>query len=145
MTWRQVGSGEYENISFETREYKGEYLHIITPAGALTREDRLPVYQATLDLTRSDSYLCLLDNRKGQELSLTGEDIVYFADILADHGIRRVIYAVVTNDPGYGNIIKLIRAIAETKNIAMHAMSTTKFDEAEEFFLAEIEKLAAEQ
>ncbi|WP_334127703.1 hypothetical protein [Sneathiella sp.] len=143
MEWRHIGSREYENISFETMEYKSEFVHIFRPSGILPIKERAAVYAATLELTRSDCYLAILDNRKGREISLTGQHISFFVDFLAEKGIHYIAYAVVTNDPGYADIIKLFKAIAEAKDIALEAISTPSFEAAKAFVAGEIDRLAA--
>ncbi|MZR32089.1 hypothetical protein [Sneathiella litorea] len=135
MKWRQVSSGSFTNIRFETKEYGGEFLHIVTQVGTLDLEDRAPILKETLDLNKSENYFCILDNRKGKESFLSIADMSYFADRLIDKGIKRFFYAVVTNDPAYDKIIKLIKAIAITKDMEVEAMSTADFATAESFML----------
>ena len=136
MKWRKVASGSFTNIKYETKESGGEYLHLVTPGSLLDRDDRAPVYEATLNLTKSENYFCILDNRLGKENLLSMADMSYFGDTLVERGIKRFFYAIVTHDPSYDNMIKLIKAIAATKNIEVDAMSTPDFEAAEEFILS---------
>ena len=143
MKWRKVASGSYMNIEYETKEYGGEYLHVVTQSGSLDREDRVPVYQETLALTKSNNYFCILDNRKGKESLLSMADMSNFGDMLVSHGIENFIYAVVTSDPSYDKIIKLIKAISMTKNLEVEAMSTSNYEEGEKFILSRMKKVIA--
>jgi|TARA_R110001606_G_scaffold3642_24_gene16606 hypothetical protein len=136
MKWRKVASGSFANIKYETKESGGEYLHLVTPGSLLDRDDRAPVYEATLNLTKSENYFCILDNRQGKESLLSMADMSYFGDILVERGIKRFFYAVVTYDPAYDNMIKLIKAIAATKDIEINAIATPDFESAEEFILS---------
>jgi hypothetical protein len=133
MKWRKVASGSFPNIRFETKEYGGEFLHIVTQGGSLVREDRAPVYEETLALNTSDSYFCILDNRKGKESVLSMADMSVFGDMLISQGIKRFVYAVVTTDPAYDKIIKLIKAISMTKDLEVEAITTPDFATAEKF------------
>ncbi|MEX0583067.1 MAG: hypothetical protein WD185_05305 [Sneathiella sp.] len=142
MKWRKVASGTFSNISYETKESGGEYLHLVTPGGLLDLDDRAPVYEATLNLTKSENYFCILDNRQGKESLLSMADMSHFGDILVARGIKRFFYAVVTYDSAYDNMIKLIKAIAATKNIEIDAIATPDFGAAEEFMLNRIKSFA---
>lgn len=136
MKWRNVASGSFDNLRYETKESGGELLHVVTPGGLLDRDDRAPVYEETLNLNKTENYFCILDNRTGKESLLSISDMSHFGDLLVSKGIKRFYYAVVTTDPAYDNMIKLIKAIALTKNIEMEAIATPDYDEAEEFVLA---------
>ena len=138
MKWRKVASGSFPNITYETKEHGGEFLHIVTQVGSLDKEDRAPVYEETLALNKSSNYFCILDNRNGKESLLSMADMSGIGDMLVARGIKRFIYAVVTKDPAYDKIIKLIKAISMTKDLEVDAMSTADFATAEKFILARI-------
>ena len=138
MKWRKVATGSFTNIKYETKECCGEFLHIVTQSGALDKEDRVPGYEETLALTKSSNYFCILDNRKGKESLLSMADMSNFGDMLVSHGIKRFIYAVITKDPGYDKIIKLIKAISTTKELEFEAISTPDFATAEKFVVTQM-------
>lgn len=133
MKWRKVASGSFTNIRYETQEYCGEFLHIVTQDGPLNRDVRRPVFEETLALTKSGNYFCILDNRKGKESILSMADMSGYGDMLVSNGINRFFYAVVTFDPGYEKTIKLIKAISMVKELEIEAISTTDFATAEKF------------
>ncbi|MDF2366810.1 hypothetical protein [Sneathiella sp.] len=144
MKWRKVASGSFTNIKYETKECGGEFLHVVTQSGSLDKEDRVPVYEKTLALTKSGNYFCILDNRKGKESLLSMADMSNFGDMLVSHGINRFIYAVVTKDPGYDKIIKLIKAISITKDLEVEAISSPDFATAEKFVLLRMDECVKE-
>ncbi|MCC3305492.1 hypothetical protein [Sneathiella sp. HT1-7] len=135
MKWRKIASASFTNIKYETKECCGQYLHVVTQSGSLDREDRAPVYEETLALTKTSNYFCILDNRKAKESLLSMADMSGIGDMLISRGIKRFIYAVVTKDPAYDKIIRLIKAISMTKNLEVEAISTADFATAEKFIL----------
>ena len=138
MKWRKVASGSFTNIRYETKEYGGEFLHIVTQDGPLNRESRRPVFEETLALTKSGNYFCILDNRRGKEIILSLADMSNYGDMLVSNGINRFFYAVVTFDPAYEKTIKLIKAISMVKALEIEAMSTPDFVTAEKFIQSHI-------
>ena len=147
MKWHRVAAGSFNNIEYETKESGGEFLHIVTSSGPLSRDERAPVYEETIKLTQSDNYFCILDNRKSKGNLVSMADMSYFGDLLLKKGIKRFFYAVVTHDPAYDNMIKLIKAVAVTKNLAIdainleiEAIATPDFEEAEAFILTHVKK-----
>ncbi|MCF8466699.1 MAG: hypothetical protein K9G33_04800 [Sneathiella sp.] len=141
MNWRNVSSGSFENIRYETKESGGEYLHIVTMLGPMGLQDRIPVFRETLNATQSENYFVIADNRKGYENILSVEDMSVLGDMLYDAGIRRFYNAVVTNDAAYGNITRLVHAVATTKKIETESIATSSFDEAEKFIFDGMKKL----
>lgn len=142
MEWRHVSSREYAYGSLEIREYRNELVHVFTPRGILSQAERETVYLDSLEQVRSDSFICMLDNRRGQEITITGAHLANFLNVLVEHGIRRIAYVVVSSDPGYADIIKLFKAIAETRNVAVEALATPKIEEAEAFVIATIDRIS---
>ena len=143
MKWRDVSSGLFENIRYETKESGGEYLHVVTMLGPMGLKDRIPVFRETLKVNKSENYFNIADNRRGYENILSVEDMSVLGDMLYDAGIRHFFNAVVTNDAAYGNITKLVHAVATTKKIETESIATNNYDEAEKFILEKMKKFMA--
>ena len=145
MTWPLVSSGSFVNIDYETRECGGEYLHLVKALGPIGREERIPLVNEILKITRSENYFAILDNRRGYENSLSLEDMSFLGDILYDAGIRRFYNAVVTSDDAYSSNVKLMNAVAATKHVETETLSTNDYDDAENFILEKMKKFMKPQ
>ncbi|TNE39339.1 MAG: hypothetical protein EP348_03700 [Alphaproteobacteria bacterium] len=137
MKWRPVSSGSYEKIAYETKECRGQFLHYINILGPIGVTERIPVFEATLAVNKSENYFCLVDNRAGHENILTVEDMSFLGDLLLDAGIKRFYAAVVTLDEGYRGIVKLMNAVAiAKKKIESETFSSPFYEEAENFLIS---------
>jgi hypothetical protein len=138
MQGRKISSGVFANISYETREFCGEYINLMTALGPISREHRVPVYRRSLKINPTSSYFAILDNRSGHEDELSYDDMMLLGDYIIDAGITRVVTASVTNEAGYSNIVKLASAMADARNVEMDATVTTCLDEAKSFVLSRV-------
>lgn len=142
MLGRRISSGVFANISYETLECYGEHINFMTATGPISREHRVPVYRKTLGNNPSSNYFAILDNRRGFEDEFSYEDMHILGDITLEAGIRRTVSVSVTNEPAYLNIVKLTRAVADLKNIELNSTTTHCMDEAKNFILSRIHRIA---
>lgn len=144
MEWRKISSGSSRNLTYVTYEYLGEYIHTARILGTVGKEERLPFVNYTLDLNTSENFFSIFDNRDNHDSVITYDQLLYFGDIFREAGIRRVFTVSVTADDSIAPVNRLVEAVADTKAIHAQAFSTPDYDQAREFIMSRITKLADE-
>ncbi|WP_340149340.1 hypothetical protein [uncultured Sneathiella sp.] len=133
-----VSSGTTPNIDWETSGFSGQFLHRIKITGPIGLEERLPVYRATLDISKSKDYFALVDNRDGHEDTMSYPVMLRLCELFLEAGVKNICTAIVTSNERYKDITKLSSAVATLKNLRFENTTTADFAEAEKFILSRL-------
>lgn len=138
-----VFKGALESYTFTTFRVKGFHLHEIEVVGPIDLRVRIPLYHETLRHSLPPNYFCIIDNLAGHENTVTFKDIRLLDEILVDHDIKYYYGAVITNDRGYPNIIKLAQENLDSVGIKSELVQVPTRAAAEAFINEKIAEAAA--
>jgi len=139
-----VATGTLPGYEYVSIRHGAEVIHRIKVTGRITLKQRLPLYDATLAINPSSTYLCILDNSGDHENDLTFADMQVLDQQLVDARIGCFYGATITADRGYPMIIDLANASMSAMNIKGEVMSTDDPEVAERF-LAERMRLLSDE
>ncbi len=133
-----VSSGTTPNIDWETTEFSGQFLHRIKITGPIGLEERIPVYRATLDISKPKDYFALVDNRDGHEDTMSYPVMLQLCELFIEAGVKNICTAIITSNERYKDITKLSSAVASLKGLQFENTTTADYAEAEKFILDRI-------
>lgn len=137
-----VATGTLPSYEFVSARHGVETVHRVKVTGPISLKRRLPLYDATLALTVSSTYFCILDNSGGHENDFPYADIVVFEQKLIDAGIDCFFGATITDDLAYPKIIELVNVSMSARKIGGEVMATEDPETAERFIAEKLLQVA---